>query len=50
MWFKNLKLFRLMPEFNFTAADLETKLERQLFQPGGQLEMQNMGWVPPCGG
>lgn len=50
MWFKNLKLFRLMPEFNFTAADLEAKFERQLFQPGNRLEMQNMGWVPPCGG
>ena len=49
MWFKNLKLFRLAPEFNFTAADLETKLERQLFQPGSQSDMQNMGWVPPCG-
>ena len=48
MWFKNLKIFRLAPEFNFTAADLEAKLERQLFQPGSRLEMQNMGWVSPC--
>ncbi|MBK1780600.1 recombination-associated protein RdgC [Advenella sp. WQ 585] len=48
MWFKNLKIFRLSPEFNFTAADLETKLERQLFQPGNRSDMQNMGWVSPC--
>lgn len=50
MWFKNLKLFRLAPDFRPTTADLEAKLERQLFQPGNRSDMQNMGWVPPCGG
>lgn len=50
MWFKNLKLFRLAPDFRPTTADLETKLERQLFQTGNRSDMQNMGWVPPCGG
>lgn len=48
MWFKNLKLFRLAPDFNPTATDLEAKLERQQFQPGNRSDMQNMGWVSPC--
>lgn len=50
MWFKNLKVFRLAPDFQSSAQDLETKLERKLFQPVSRLDMQNMGWVPPCGG
>ncbi|MDY0272813.1 MAG: recombination-associated protein RdgC [Advenella sp.] len=48
MWFKNLKVFRLSPTWQLSVQDLESKLEKQLFQPGNRSDMQNMGWVSPC--
>ncbi|NYT83442.1 recombination-associated protein RdgC [Alcaligenaceae bacterium] len=45
MWFKNLRIFRLAPSWSFTADALETALAKQAFQPGGNRDMQSLGWV-----
>lgn len=47
MWFKNLRVFRLLPSWTCTADSLEQALEKQAFQPGGSQDMQSIGWVPP---
>lgn len=47
MWFKNLKLFRLAPNWSCTADALQAALEKHAFRPGSTQEMQNQGWVAP---
>lgn len=47
MWFKNLRIFRLLPSWTCTADSLEQALEKQAFVPGGSQDMQSLGWVPP---
>ncbi len=47
MWFKNLRIFRLLPSWSCTADSLEQALEKQAFRPGGSQDMQSLGWVPP---
>lgn len=47
MWFRNLKIYRLSAAWTLWGDDLETALQRSAFQPGNNLEMQCMGWVPP---
>lgn len=47
MWFKNLRIFRLLPSWSCTADSLEQALEEQAFRPGGSQDMQSLGWVPP---
>ncbi|MFC3338861.1 recombination-associated protein RdgC [Paracandidimonas soli] len=47
MWFKNLKLYRLAPQWNCTAEVLQSALEKQPFHPGSQQETVTMGWVEP---
>lgn len=47
MWFKNLKVFRLAPDFAFNADDLEERLSKQGYRPIGSSEMQTTGWVEP---
>lgn len=47
MWFKNLKFYRLSAAWTLFGDDLEAALARQAFQPGNNLEMQSIGWVPP---
>src|SRR5690625_2328698 len=46
MWFKNLRVFRLLPSWSITADKLEEALEKQAFRPGGSQDMQSLGWVP----
>lgn len=46
MWFKNLRIFRLAPDWSMTAETLEGLLEAQAFQPGGSQDMSSLGWVP----
>lgn len=46
MWFKNLKIYRLSPEWKLTAEALEDKLAPHAYRPGNSLEAQNLGWVP----
>src|SRR5690554_444563 len=47
MWFKNLRIFRLLPSWSCTTQSLEQALEKHAFQPGGSQDMQSLGWVPP---
>jgi recombination associated protein RdgC len=47
MWFKNLKPYRLSAAWTLFGDDLEAALARQAYQPGNNLEMQSIGWVPP---
>ncbi|MBP6018744.1 MAG: recombination-associated protein RdgC [Burkholderiaceae bacterium] len=47
MWFKNLRVFRLAPQWSCTVEMLENALEKQAFRPGNSQEMQSLGWVPP---
>lgn len=47
MWFKNLRIFRLAPNWTCTTEMLENALEKQHFRPGNSQEMQSLGWVPP---
>jgi len=47
MWFKNLKIFRLLPTWSCTVETLENALEKQAFRPGGSRDMQSLGWIPP---
>lgn len=50
MWFKNLKTFRLAPEFALSADELEERLAKQGYQPIGTHEMHSLGWVEPRAG
>jgi recombination associated protein RdgC len=48
MWFKNLKIFRLAPNWAPSINDIEAALEKMAFAPGSSQEMQTLGWVPPA--
>lgn len=48
MWFKNLRVFRLQPQWQPQAAELESALQDQAFQPTGSQDMQAAGWVAPA--
>ena len=50
MWFKNLLVYRLAPDANIKADDLEEKLKANALQPCGSFEMETRGWVPPRDG
>lgn len=47
MWFKNLKLYRLMPGTDLPVSGLNAVLGRQEFRPCSSQEAQSSGWVPP---
>jgi recombination associated protein RdgC len=47
MWFKNLTLYRLPPDWSWSAASLEEALARRPLQPCSPLQMRSVGWVPP---
>lgn len=47
MWFKNLRIYRLAPSWNFTVASLEDALEKLAFRPGAATDMTALGWTPP---
>jgi recombination associated protein RdgC len=49
MWFRNLQLFRLTPEWAFTPDQLDQLLGKGAFQPCGATDRQARGWVPPRG-
>lgn len=48
-WFKNLQVRRLPSPWSVTAEELEQWLAPHAFQPGGSVEDQRVGWVPPRG-
>ena len=47
MWFKNLRIYRLAPSWDFTQETLENALEKLAFRPGSATDMTAFGWVPP---
>lgn len=49
MWFKNLQLYRLTPEWQISPGDFEEKLRRFMFQPCGSQEWMSRGWIAPRG-
>lgn len=49
MWFKNIQLFHLEEDVNFSAAELNTKLLQSKLGDCGQLEKFNFGWCNPIG-
>jgi len=49
MWFKNLQLYRLTTNFDFSAAELDEAMQGKAFRPCGPLEIASFGWVPPVG-
>ncbi|MEO6184873.1 MAG: recombination-associated protein RdgC [Steroidobacteraceae bacterium] len=46
MFFKNLCIYRLPPEFDLPPAELESRLESRPLQPCGHFDMTTSGWVP----
>lgn len=49
MWFRNLQVFRLAPDWSHSPERLAESLERTAFRPCGALDRQAQGWVPPRG-
>jgi len=46
MWFKNLKIYRLVADWTVSAEELQAMLARHAYQPNNELQTQNLGWVP----
>ena len=49
MWFKNIQVYQLSPEFKVTPEELETGMETKAFQPCGQMDLLTSGWEKPLG-
>lgn len=47
MWFKNLFVYRLSPDWTIDADALENRLSRQPLQPCGGFDVESRGWVYP---
>ena len=45
MWFKNLRFFRLHPDWNLNALD--ESVAKQAFTPGGSQDPISLGWTAP---
>lgn len=45
MWFKNIFVYRLSPDFTITSAALQEKLALKPLQPCSGLDKQSKGWV-----
>ncbi|WP_028357874.1 recombination-associated protein RdgC [Brackiella oedipodis] len=46
MWFKNLKIYRLNPNWHITAEALSEALQPHAFNPGNPGRDTQFGWVP----
>ena len=49
MWFRNLQIFRLTPEWAYSTESLSAALHKGLFQGCGASDRVARGWVPPRG-
>lgn len=49
MWFRNLLVYRLSPDYRFDAEALETALAEKPARPCASQELATYGFVPPCG-
>ncbi|MGE8548582.1 recombination-associated protein RdgC [Alcaligenes sp. WGS1538] len=47
MWFKNLRIYRLSPDWKCSAQELENALAKHRFTPGSSQEPLSLGWVSP---
>jgi len=50
IWFKNLTVYALAPEWRMTAAQVEEALAKHPLIPVNSASMQSQGWVPPAPG
>lgn len=48
MWFRNLRIYRVIDAEDITAENLEARLERNRFQPCARLATSGEGWISPC--
>lgn len=49
MWFKNIQIYRLLPDFRLTQELLTAALQRQPSRACSQLEKHTFGWISPLG-
>ncbi len=49
MWFRNLQIFRLTPDWAYSTDALTAALQRGIFQGCGASDRLALGWVPPRG-
>ncbi|MEN8166623.1 MAG: recombination-associated protein RdgC [Pseudomonadota bacterium] len=49
MWFKNLRLYRLLKPFNLSEDELTERLRARAFRHCGSHEPTSMGWTSPLG-
>ena len=49
MWFRNLQIFRLIPDWAYSTDALAAALQRGIFQGCGAGDRLALGWVPPRG-
>lgn len=49
MWFKNIRLYRLVKDMDFSADALEAALKKQKFSPCLKTDFSRYGWVSPLG-
>ena len=49
MWFRNLLVYRLSPDYRFDAEALETALAEKHARPCASQELSTYGFVPPSG-
>jgi len=49
MWFRNLQIFRLTPEWAYSTDSLSAALQKGLFHGCGASDRVARGWVPPRG-
>ena len=48
MWFRNLRIYRVIEAEDLSAENLESRLDRYRFQPCARLATSADGWVSPC--
>ena len=49
MWFRNLQIFRLGPDWSYGTEALAQALQTGIFRPCGATDRTAQGWVPPRG-
>ena len=49
MWFKNIQLFHIEDDLNYSASEFNEALLQQKLAPCGQLERFHLGWCNPFG-
>lgn len=49
MWFRNLQIFRLTPDWAYSTEALSAALQKGIFQGCGASDRVARGWVPPRG-